>query len=361
MLSARFLDPLFALPGRFVGDGDTRSSLRTRLALVLASIAVPAIAAAGDVGRLAGDAPPDAAASSLPTEPMEFERPGMSFPGSAFYHLADPPTAGVLVLPALDARDEAFADQAGALIDIGPAARPFRMPPGTGYARALDCLAQAVWYEAASESEGGQRAVAQVVLNRVAHPSWPASICGVVYQGASRRTGCQFTFTCDGSLARAPGGASWARARRIAGEALAGSVYANVGLATHYHTLWVDPAWSRGLDVVGTIGAHRFYRNRGAGGLPSAFSTAYRGIEPAAPSSQAAPVRIHSAALPAVSVAPAGTVLPVAPAPTAASPPAFEAAGRVRADYVNAGKWREDAAPVSRREAAQVSESGPSD
>ena len=164
---------------------------------------------------------------------------------------------------------------------MGAAARPF-FSPGTGitHARAQECLAQAVWYEAASESEAGQRAVAQVVLNRVAHPGWPSSVCGVVYQGSERSSGCQFSFTCDGSLARRPSGAGWARAQRIASEALSGSVYAPVGLATHYHTLWINPYWAGTLDHIGTIGAHRFYRTRGASGLAGAFTSGYAGLEP---------------------------------------------------------------------------------
>ena len=87
-----------------------------------------------------------------------------------------------------------------------PAAQPFfagKVDDATR-ARALDCLTSAIYYEAGQESTDGQRAVAQVVLNRVRHPAFPASVCGVVYEGSTRATGCQFTFTCDGSLARAP-------------------------------------------------------------------------------------------------------------------------------------------------------------
>jgi spore germination cell wall hydrolase CwlJ-like protein len=107
--------------------------------------------------------------------------------------------------------------------------------------RALTCLTQAVYYEAASEGVDGGRAVAQVVLNRMRHPGYPASVCGVVYQGADRPTGCQFTFTCDGSLLRAPVQALWARSRKIAEEALKGRVFATVGHATHYHADYVLP------------------------------------------------------------------------------------------------------------------------
>ena len=111
--------------------------------------------------------------------------------------------------------------------------------------RSIDCLAQAVYYEARSESEDGQRAVAQVVLNRVRHPAWPNSVCGVVYQGPMRPGGgCQFTFTCDGSLATRRPAPRWDEARRIAAEALGGRTYAPVGLPTHYHTNAVFPAWA---------------------------------------------------------------------------------------------------------------------
>ena len=147
--------------------------------------------------------------------------------------------------------------------------------------RAEDCLAQAIYYEAGSESEAGQRAVAQVVLNRVRHPAWPDSVCGVVYQGPLRAGGgCQFTFTCDGALLVQPVGAAWARARRLAAEALAGFVYRPVGLSTHYHTAAVFPSWAPTLLRTAAIGAHRFYRLRGPRGDAAAFTDAYTGIEP---------------------------------------------------------------------------------
>lgn len=178
------------------------------------------------------------------------------------------------------------ADQLVQSHNTGPTARAFLAAgDGISKARALQCLTSAIYYEAASETVGGQRAVAQVVLNRVAHPSYPSSVCGVVYQGSERRTGCQFSFTCDGSLARKPMLAAWERARAVAQDALSGDVYQPVGLATHYHTIWISPYWAPSLDPVGTIGAHRFYRWRGAAGKPGAFLASYSGSEPfAAPS-----------------------------------------------------------------------------
>ena len=123
----------------------------------------------------------------------------------------------------------------------------------------LGCLAAAIYHEARSESEAGQRAVAQVIMNRVRHPAYPKTVCDVVLQGAWRTTGCQFTFTCDGSLARRPQAAAWERALRIAADALEGRNPSLVGDATHYHTTAIRPYWAPSLTRVATIGAHIFY------------------------------------------------------------------------------------------------------
>jgi len=150
-------------------------------------------------------------------------------------------------------------------------------------ARALECMTQAVYYEAASEGAEGQRAVAQVVLNRMRHPGYPATVCGVIYQGSERPTGCQFTFTCDGSLVRIPVPALWKQAQKIADEALAGKVFAPVGHATHYHADYVLPFWADSLDKSVKVGRHIFYRFKGALGTARAFSQRYGGQEPEPP------------------------------------------------------------------------------
>ncbi len=146
--------------------------------------------------------------------------------------------------------------------------------------RALRCLTQGVYYEAALESTEGQEAVAQVILNRVRDPNYPDSICGVVFQGAERTTGCQFSFTCDGALAQAPVGWAWTRARSVAERALAGHVAIKVGTATHYHADYVHPWWSPTLAKITQIGAHIFYRWKGAAGDSGAFRQAYATREP---------------------------------------------------------------------------------
>jgi spore germination cell wall hydrolase CwlJ-like protein len=162
------------------------------------------------------------------------------------------------------------------------AARPFAFRPASNEdrRRALRCLTQAVYYESALEPTAGQEGVAQVVLNRVRDPNYPNSVCGVVYQGAERVTGCQFSFTCDGALSQAPVGWAWDRARKVAEQALAGHVAGRVGTATHYHADYVHPWWSPTLDKLTQIGAHIFYRWKGVYGETAAFNQASSGHEP---------------------------------------------------------------------------------
>jgi spore germination cell wall hydrolase CwlJ-like protein len=158
-----------------------------------------------------------------------------------------------------------------------PAAAPFVLPDvsATDRARAVTCLAMAVYYEAGNQGPDGEAAVAQVVLNRMRNPIFPKTVCGVVFQGSDRSTGCQFTFTCDGSLHRRPSDAGWKDAVYVAQRALNGYVQKDVGNATHYHTMWVVPYWESTVLKVAQIGAHIFYRWPGAFGQPLAFHTQY--------------------------------------------------------------------------------------
>jgi hypothetical protein len=124
----------------------------------------------------------------------------------------------------------------------------------------LDCLTQAVYFEARGETSRGQAAVAQVVMNRVNHPAFPKTVCGVVYQGAARATGCQFSFACDGSMRRGREAAAWTRARQVAARALSGAVLPEIGAATHFHTTQVSPDWGPRMRRVAQVGLHVFYR-----------------------------------------------------------------------------------------------------
>ncbi|WP_052341396.1 cell wall hydrolase [Salinarimonas rosea] len=157
------------------------------------------------------------------------------------------------------------------------AAAPVSLPPAVmaGAPRFLDlvdpaklarerrCLEQAVYFEARSEPEEGQAAVAQVVLNRVKSSLYPSTICGVVFQNSHRHLACQFTFTCEGKSLRITEPAAWDRARRIAAAVLEGETYlADVGNATHYHADYVRPRWASRLRRADTIGRHIFYQLR---------------------------------------------------------------------------------------------------
>ncbi|HKX91944.1 MAG TPA: cell wall hydrolase [Sphingomicrobium sp.] len=193
-----------------------------------------------------------------------------------------PPAPPPLVLRQV-APDQAVAINYGIPLAGGPnpAAKPFKFVGGaTARSRALECLASAIYYEAGSQDENGERAVAQVVLNRVRHPAFPGTVCDVVYQGSTRPTGCQFTFTCDGSLYRQPDLAGWRRAYRVAQQALAGLVFAPVGNATHYHANYVVPYWAPTLAKNAVVGDHIFYRWAGGWGRPAAFTKRYAGGEP---------------------------------------------------------------------------------
>lgn len=210
---------------------------------------------------------------------------------------AAPPAPPPLLLRQI-APDQALKINAEIPVAAGasPAAAPFMFKGNaTSRTQALNCLASAVYYEAGNQDEDGERAVAQVVLNRVRHPAFPASICEVVYEGSTRPTGCQFTFTCDGSLNRQPDAEGWERAMRVAEAALSGSVYAPVGWATHYHADYVVPYWASTMAKNAVVGAHLFYRWSGGWGQPGVFARIYSGHEPNA-------AALRSAAMAAVHV-----------------------------------------------------------
>jgi len=203
-------------------------------------------------------------------------------PGHAAQQVLGVPAPPPLLIRQL-APDQALQINQGIPLSSGPnpAAAPFAFKgDAAARKRALECLASAVYYEAGSQDDAGERAVAQVVLNRVRHPAFPASVCGVVYEGSTRATGCQFTFTCDGSLYRQPDLAGWRRAYTIAQQELSGAVYAPVGYATHYHANYVVPYWAPTLAKNAIVGAHIFYRWAGGWGRPTAFTKGYAGHEP---------------------------------------------------------------------------------
>ena len=142
-------------------------------------------------------------------------------------------------------------------IGIGEAPSP-SLTPRLVYApapRDVDCLARAVYYEARGESDEGQAAVAQVVMNRVHAPSFPKSVCGVVFQGVGTRA-CQFSFAC-GRRGAPSERQAWTRAIGVARRALGGYVLAAVGRATSFHAVRAGAVF--GLAPVARIGSHVFF------------------------------------------------------------------------------------------------------
>jgi spore germination cell wall hydrolase CwlJ-like protein len=125
-----------------------------------------------------------------------------------------------------------------------------------------NCLARAVYFEARSESELGQVAVAKVILNRVKDPEYPKTICGVVYQGSGRRNSCQFSFACDGLPDDVKSAKSWAQAKRVAKMTIAGDAkVAALTTATNYHADYVNPKWAKSMKRLVKIGRHIFYED----------------------------------------------------------------------------------------------------
>ena len=130
-------------------------------------------------------------------------------------------------------------------------------------AKEKQCLAEAIYFEARSESEAGQAAVAQVILNRVNSGLYPTSVCGVVYQNRQRHNACQFSFACEGKSLRVTEPEPWAVAVRIADAVTSGQTYmAGVGDSTHYHANYVRPRWAKRLKKMDVIGHHIFYKLR---------------------------------------------------------------------------------------------------
>ncbi len=280
------------------------------------------------------------------------------FPGAAYYTAVDDAqaaaqenvagTTGTVELPDMPVPENAVIDTS-----IQPAS-PFKLA-GTpnDKARALQCLTTAIYYEAAREPDDGQRAVAQVVLNRVRHPTFPSTVCGVVFQGSERR-GCQFSFACDGAMTRGqPARDSWIRAARVAADALSGSVFAPAGMATHYHTYAVTPSWNRSLVMTGVFGAHFFHRWKGYWGTSAAFRSVYSGHEPfPGPHPSAVAVTNPVSPIPGRSLMATPTPIQVQPAyaqsgtPLAAAPIATASRDEDSGQSQILDKWKDSGKPL---------------
>ena len=212
-------------------------------AIIGGALTVPAIADSSS--DTASDVSPSALASEFRTMP----EPVSSTPAVARY----------VELYGPDSRAEGTLERAKLDLDAIETDMSGTRRVADAAAAEADCLAEAVYYEARGETRKGQIAVAQVIRNRVNSKHYPDTICGVVYQGSHRKTGCQFTFTCDGSMEREPVGRPWDRAQLVASYVLSQEPESLVGRSTHYHTKAVRPKWARTLKRQKVVGSHIFY------------------------------------------------------------------------------------------------------
>lgn len=212
------------------------------------SVQSPVAAAAGSTG-----------ASASPTTPMVKRAITLSSTTPAPMEATPIEIAAAPVSPRLD--KGGFGTSFVPKTDEGAQPRYADLIDPDNLSKEQRCLAEAVYFEARSEPEEGQAAVAQVVLNRVKSGLYPSSICGVVYQNRHRHLACQFTFACEGKALRTTDTMSWERAKRVASAVLEGKTYlADVGGATHYHANYVRPYWARRLKKMDVIGRHIFYK-----------------------------------------------------------------------------------------------------
>ena len=131
----------------------------------------------------------------------------------------------------------------------------------------VHCLALNIYFEARSEPESGQRAVGHVVMNRVAHPTYPDSVCQVVQQGGEQRLHrCQFSWWCDGRSDKPVNKKAWDKSLQLAREIYLGTSEDTTDGALWYHAIYVKPYWSDILRQGDKIGQHIFYlENRKSG------------------------------------------------------------------------------------------------
>jgi hypothetical protein len=275
--------------------------LRARPGAAIAVVQALALLAGGGLGAVIGPLTAEPARTlSVPSRPY---RPIVSTlkPFVTAQVLAGPPVEaatnnGRAILQALMVKaglrpdfelsrlTGAQAQQLNALLPLAglppEPAQPFRLSIATKDGRqALHCLTQAAYYEAGASGPQAQAAVVQVVLNRVRHPNFPKSVCGVVYEGSARASGCQFTFTCDGALGREVDAAAWAAAQTVAARALGGYVVPEVGASTYYHAAYVFPAWAPAFVKRAAVGPHIFYSLTGQAGQAAALNGRYAGGE----------------------------------------------------------------------------------
>ena len=123
------------------------------------------------------------------------------------------------------------------------------------------CLVEAIYFEARSESDIGQLAVANVILERVRHEDHPNTICDVVHEWKyyPRLHKCSFSYYCDGKTEVMYEKDSLSSVMQIATLALEGATVEDTYSSTHYHSRHVQPYWASEMLYIGSIGEHLFY------------------------------------------------------------------------------------------------------
>jgi|TARA_R110000868_G_scaffold70122_1_gene206420 spore germination cell wall hydrolase CwlJ-like protein len=127
--------------------------------------------------------------------------------------------------------------------------------------RQLECLANNIYWEAASEPFEGKVAVAQVTMNRVESGRFADSVCGVVYQKnvIYEKVVCQFSWYCEGAHRVKPVHPPlWKESQEVAKKVLLeGFRLPSLKDALYFHATHVNPSW--GKPMLQKIGQHIFY------------------------------------------------------------------------------------------------------
>lgn len=122
----------------------------------------------------------------------------------------------------------------------------------------MDCLTQAVYWEARGEPIEGQLEVAHVVLNRVRDERFPNTACAVVQQRL--QGACQFAWACTYRRHVKVGrNSAWQQAREVAMVAARQNQGREPGVLYFRARRTQADTWWRGLFEVAEIGGHTFY------------------------------------------------------------------------------------------------------
>ncbi|ALG90748.1 MULTISPECIES: cell wall hydrolase [Actibacterium] len=218
-------------------------SFRLSLAFGIAALVVSSISAQADISASSSNDPTAVAGEALARQ-LGIER-------TALGQISDRKLKQLATYTSLNAPTPGGSLYDRSWLDRQPAAKGGKQ---------WQCLSEALYFEARGESVRGQFAVAEVILNRVASPNFPDTVCGVVHQGTGRKFQCQFTYNCDGQAEVISEPAAYDRVGKVARIMMDGAPRALTGGATFYHTRAVKPRWSRVFTRTASIGVHYFYR-----------------------------------------------------------------------------------------------------